>query len=74
MDAPAVSVKTSLDFRRVAVGLPKAAAGKILPVVFDESDDILQRIAQKYANLVGKLRTGPKPEDELRQQAVQICV
>ena len=72
MDAASVTVKTRLDLHRVAIGFPKSAAGKILPMVFDKSDDILKGVAQKYADLMGKLWLCLQPIGKMCQQTVQV--
>ena len=48
--------KMPLGNVRVAVSFPAAAAGKVLPAVLDKAHHILERIAQKNADLMRKLR------------------
>ena len=59
----------------VAIGLPAPAAGKALAPVPDKAHHILQRIAQKYPDLVGeirRLRRAAQPQAELVQQRVAV--
>ena len=72
MDAASVTVKTRLDLNRIAIGFPKSTAGKILPMVFDKSNDILERVAQKYADLMGKLRLCLQTVSKMCQQTIQV--
>ena len=49
-------VKVLLGGGGVAVGFPASAAGKALAPVADKALHVLQRIAQKYPDLVGEIR------------------
>ena len=40
---------------RVAVSLPAAAAGEVAALIFDKAHHIGEGVAQKYADLVGKI-------------------
>lgn len=73
LDTPAVTGKARLHLRRIAIGFPEAAAGEILPLVFDEADHIPERVAQEQADLMGKFRLGSQAAGQLFQQSVQIC-
>ena len=59
----------------VAVGLPATAAGKALAPVPDKAHHVLQRIAQKYPDLVGEIhrfRSAAQPQAELIQQGAAV--
>ena len=43
-----------------------------MPMVFDKSNDILEGVTQKYADLMGKLRLCLQPVGKMCQQTVQV--
>jgi hypothetical protein len=45
LDAPAVTGETYLHFRRIAVGFPESAAGKVPALVFNKADHIPEGIS-----------------------------
>ena len=65
-------VKVPLGCIRVAVGFPAAAAGEVLAAVLDKAHHIVQRIAEKNADLVRKFCRAAQPPGQLGQQAVHI--
>ena len=64
----AVSIKLDLSLLRVSIDLPVAAERKISSPVADEALHILQRVAQKDADFMGKLLFQTQPARELPQQ------
>lgn len=72
LDTLAVAVKAHLHLRRVAVGLPKSAAGKIPSPVFDEPDHVPEGIAQEDPDLMGELRLSLQAVGQLYKQAAQV--
>ena len=52
----------------VAVGFPAAAAGEVAALIFDKSHHIGEGLAQKYADLVGKISLTAEPPGQLPQQ------
>ena len=56
----------------VAVDLPAAHALVIARPIADEAQDILRRIAQKQADLMGKFPLAPEPVDEVNHTAIGV--
>lgn len=56
----------------VAVGLPASAAGVVPAAVADKAYHILQRIPQKYADLMGKFLLQTETVRKLFQQHLTI--
>ena len=53
---------------RVAVGFPAAAAGEVAALIFDKAHHIGEGVAQKYADLMGKISLTAEPPGQLPQQ------
>ena len=66
----AVSLKLDLSLLRVSIDLPVAAERKISSPVADEALHILQRVAQKDADFMGKLLFQTQTARELPQQLI----
>ena len=66
--------KQALGGIAVAVGLPAAAAGEVAALIFDEAHHIGERIAQKYADLMGKLCFAAQPPRHLPQQRFAVAI
>ena len=66
----AVSLKLDLSLLRVSIDLPVAAERKISSPVADEALHILQWVAQKDADFMGKLLFQTQTARELPQQLI----
>ena len=58
----------------VAVGFPAAAAGKVAAPVLNKAHHIGQRIAQKHADLMRKLRRAAEPPGQLGQHDPRLLL
>ena len=52
----------------VTIGFPAAAAGEVAARIFDKAHHIVKRIAQKYADFMGKIGLAAEPAGQLPQK------
>ena len=52
----------------VTIGFPAAAAGEVAARIFDKAHHIVKRIAQKYADFMGKIGLAAEPAGQLLQK------
>ena len=52
----------------ITIGFPAAAAGEVAARIFDKAHHIVERIAQKYADLMGEISLAAEPAGQLPQK------
>ena len=66
--------KMPLGSTGVTIGFPAAAAGEVAARIFDKAHHIVKRIAQKYADLMGKIGLAAEPAGQLLQKRRNCCL
>mgnify|MGYP000169942468 CR=1 FL=1 len=51
----------------ITIGFPAAAAGEVAARIFDKAHHIVERIAQKYADLMGEISSQQSRRDSCRK-------
>lgn len=60
--------KMPLGGTGITIGFPAAAAGEVAARIFDKAHHIVERIAQKYADLMGEISLAAEPAGQLPQK------